>query len=76
MEAGAPASCQTAEEKKEHWTWPNYDDSLYRIIQEIFINLIFVKFVDSLPLRRLQLLDLFSWTTLVAVHVVHNFYFL
>ena len=51
MEAGAPTSCQTVEEKKRNRTWHDYDDSLYRIIQEIFINLIFVKFVDSLPLR-------------------------
>ena len=51
MEAGASASCQTVEEKKRNKTWYNYDDSLYRIIQEIFINLIFVKFVDLSPLR-------------------------
>ena len=46
MEAGAPTSCQTIEEKKRSGTWPKYDDSLYRIIQEIFINSIFVKLVD------------------------------
>ena len=51
MEAGAPTSQQTVEEKKGSGTWPDYNDSLYRIIQEIFINLIFVKFVDSSPLR-------------------------
>ena len=36
MEAGAPASCQMIEEKKRSGTWPSYDDSLYRIIQENF----------------------------------------
>ena len=36
MEAGAPASCQIIEEKKRNCTWPSYDDSLYRIIQENF----------------------------------------
>ena len=46
MEAGAPASCQTIAEKKRSRTWPDYDDSLYRIIQEIYINSIFVKLVD------------------------------
>ena len=51
MEAGAPASCQMVEEKKKNGTWYHYGDSLYRIIQEIFINLIFVKFIDLLPLR-------------------------
>ena len=48
MEAGTPAFCQMVEEKKNR-TWYHYDDSLYRIIQEIFINLIFVKFIDSSP---------------------------
>ena len=46
MEAGAPTSCQMVEEGKRSGTWPDYDDSLYRIIQEMFINSIFVKFVD------------------------------
>ena len=45
LEAGAPASCQMIEEKKRSSTWPSYDDSLYRIIQELFINSIFVKLV-------------------------------
>ena len=58
-EAGAPASCQTVKERKRIRTWPNYNDSLYRIIQEIFINLIFVKFVYLLPLRQPHLLCLF-----------------
>ena len=48
-EADAPASCQMVEERKRNRTWPNYDDFLYRIIEKIFINLIFVKFVDSSP---------------------------
>ena len=51
MEAGAPTSFQMVEEKKKNRTWYHYDDSLYRIIQEIFINLIFEKFIDSSPLR-------------------------
>ena len=46
MEAGAPASCQMIEEEKRSGTWPDYNDFLYRIIQEIFINSIFVKFVN------------------------------
>ena len=37
--------------RKKNGTWYHYDDSLYRIIQEIFINLISVKFIDSSPLR-------------------------
>ena len=36
MEAGTPASCQMIEEKKRSGTWPGFDDSLYRIIQENF----------------------------------------
>ena len=76
MEAGAPASCQMVEEKKRNRTWHDYNDSLYRIIQEIFINLIFVKFVDLSPLRQPHLLYLFPWMTLVAVHVVNIFTFI
>ena len=51
MEAGVTTSCQTVEEKKRNRTWHHYDDSLYIIIEEIFINLIFVKFIDLSPLR-------------------------
>ena len=58
-EAGAPASCQTDKAKKRSGTWPDYNDSLYRIIQEIFINSIFVKLVDQSPLRWPHLLYLF-----------------
>ena len=73
MEVGAPASHQTVEGNKKNET--RYEDSLYRIIQEIFINLVFVKFIDSLSLRRPQLLYLFPQMTLVAVHVVNIFTF-
>ena len=74
MEVGAPTSCWTVEENKKNGTW--YKDSLYRIIQEIFINLVFVKFIDSSSLRRPHLLYLFPWMTLVTMHVVNIFYFL
>ena len=73
MEVGAPTSCQTVEGNKKNKT--GYKDSLYRIIQEIFINLVFVKFIDSLSLRQPQLLYLFPRMTLVAVHVVNSFTF-
>ena len=46
--------------RKKNETWNHYDDSLYRIIQEIFINLIVVKFIDSSPLRQPHLLSPFS----------------
>ena len=75
MEAGAPTSCQTVEEKKKNRTWYHYDNSLYRIIQEIFINLIFVKFIDSSPLSNPTCYTLFPWMTLVTVHVVNIFTF-
>ena len=51
------------------------EDSLYRIIQEIFINLVFVKFIDLLPLRLPHLLYLSPRMTLVTVHFVNIFTF-
>ena len=75
MEAGAPTSCQTVEEKK-NGTWYHYNDSLYRIIQEIFINLIFVKFIDSSPLRQPHLLSPFSMDDSCNCACCKYFYFL
>ena len=76
MEAGAPASCQTVEEKKKNGTWYHYGDSLYRIIKEIFINLIFVNFFDSLPFRRPHLLYPFSTDDSCNCACCKYFYFL
>ena len=73
MEVGAPTSHQTMEGNKKNET--EYKDSFYRIIQEIFINLVFVKFIDLSSLRQPQLLFLFPQLTLVAVHVVYIFTF-
>ena len=42
MEAGAPTSCQMIEEKKRSGTWPGYNDSLYRIIQEMILLIEFL----------------------------------
>ena len=76
MEAGAPASCQMVEEKKRNRTWHNYNDYLYRIIQEIFINLIFVKFIDSSLLRQPHLLYPFSTDDSCSCTCCKYFYFL
>ena len=73
---GGRCSCLLSDgRRKKNGTWYHYDDSLYRSIQEIFINLIFVKFIDSLPLRQPHLLSPFPRMTLVTMHVVNIFTF-
>ena len=76
MKAGAPASCQMVEEKKKNVAWHHYDDFLYRIIQEIFINLIFVKFIDSSPLSWPHLLYPFYTDDSCNCACCKYFYFL